>query len=90
MCQKTAVPPLLSGLVKLILEVANIDLQSAFDNSAAVSKSQLIVCNKQANRQVYSPKRMYGSQLGEVIFSPRALYSSLKYVVNTIGSLLLW
>ena len=45
MCQKkTAVPPLLLGLVKMILEGANIDLQSAFDNSAAVSKSQLIVC----------------------------------------------
>jgi len=74
MCQKTAVPPHLLGLVKMILEGANIDLQSAFDNSAAVSKSQLIVCNKQANRQVYSPKRMYGSQLGELIFPTSIIF----------------
>jgi len=58
-----------TSFVKMILGGANIDLQSAFDNCTAVSKSQLIVCNKQANRQVYSPKRMYGSQLGQVIFS---------------------
>ena len=32
-CQKTAVPPLLSGLVRMILEGPSIDLQSTFDNS---------------------------------------------------------